>query len=99
MYITLSWVPVNGTSTADVLDDLDHAMPSSDFDMIFDPFPGLRLAVVVGGNQKHVSDLHQTLIPMAASRFDYVIAHIRKGNFMLVSTGVDGVVCEAIANA
>ena len=99
MYITLSWTSLNGTSTADIRDDLDHAMPATDFDLIFDAYTGLRLAVVVGGNAKHVTDLHQTLIPLCANRFDYVIAHERKGNFMLVSSGVDGDLCDDIANA
>ncbi len=97
MYIILSWQPLNATTPPDIVEDLDHAMPASDFINTFDAFTGLRLANVVGGNLQRVNDLGQTLLTLSDERFRFVLGYAKDGFFMRSSSDVSQATCDAIA--
>ena len=85
MYVTVTWTPLNGTSTTAISNDIAHALDPSDFALPYEPYKGLYMAAVRGNNLQHVRDLAQTLFPLAQQRFDYVIAYVPKGHYMYVS--------------
>jgi len=98
MYITLSWTPLNGTPAVDVVADVEHALDPADFDLVYNPFPGVHLAAVRGNNLQRVSDLSQTLMPLADGRFDFLITYAPKGHFMfLTDPNVSTARCDALS--
>ncbi len=97
MYIILSWQPLNATAPPDIVEDLDHAMPASDFVNTFDAFTGLRLADVVGGNLQRVNDLGQTLLTLSDGRFSFVLSYSKQGYFMRASADLSQATCDTIA--
>jgi hypothetical protein len=85
VYIAVIWSPINGTPSAEVAEDVDHALHPSDFQLVYKPFVGLHLAAVKGGALPRVLDLSQTLLPLSEGRFDFVITYAPKGHYMYLS--------------
>lgn len=98
MYIGISWTPIGDTPGHLVRADIERALDPKDFALVYAPFDGLHLAAVRGANLQRVSNLAQTLIPLADDRFDFIITYAPKGHYMfLTDPNLDTDQCRALA--